>query len=122
MVSIIGGFLISSSIDFSGLEMSYMYPDGLTALVGHFQNEKMVKAYSTEVIGMSRACFLSEDGVGDEPQLDGLLPSSTCPCHKLLMIPRFKTVDKKVSQTVHLINNVASDFKKYPKLNYIRLI
>jgi hypothetical protein len=38
--------LLSSSIDFSGDDMAYLYPDGRTALVGNFENGKMIKVTS----------------------------------------------------------------------------
>jgi hypothetical protein len=38
-----GGFLFSSSIEFSGDDMAYLYPDGRTSLIGTFEQEKMVK-------------------------------------------------------------------------------
>ena len=34
--------MLSSSIDFSGEEMAYLYPDGRTALLGTFEKEKMI--------------------------------------------------------------------------------
>ena len=49
---ILGGFIVSPQLSFSGIDISYLYPDCRTALIGDFSNNgKMVEARLGEVIG-----------------------------------------------------------------------
>ena len=48
----LGGFVVSPTLTFSGNDVAYLYPDCRTALVGDFSNNgKMVEARLGEVIG-----------------------------------------------------------------------
>ena len=50
--SILGGFMVSPRSSFTGQDVSYLYPDCRTALVGDFGPDgKMVEARLGEVIG-----------------------------------------------------------------------
>ena len=52
-ISHLGGFMLSSSIDFSGEEMAYLYPDGRTTLLGTFHKEKMVQVKTAVTLKVS---------------------------------------------------------------------
>lgn len=58
---ILGGFIVSPKLTFSGIDISYLYPDCRTALVGDFSNNgKMVEARLGEVIGTKNSSFSGE--------------------------------------------------------------
>ena len=52
--------MLSSSIDFSGEEMAYLYPDGRTTLLGTFHKEKMVQVKTAVSLKAVRASFIPE--------------------------------------------------------------
>ena len=49
---LVGGVGTAESTAFSGPNIAYIYPDGKTALLGQFENGKMVQAVGVEVTGM----------------------------------------------------------------------
>jgi len=94
---------MSSTVDFTGNDVIFLYPDGLTALVGQFEKGVMKAAHATEVIGIQKSCH----------------NSNLCPCSNLTLRPRLQSGTKKVKYWVlhvfPIIGKTRFSQKHFPK-------
>lgn len=82
---------MSSSTDFTGDDLIYLYPDGLTALVGKFEKGVMKAAHATEVIGIQKTCH------EETPFKIPGFSQNVCPCTKILLRPKLPQIRSQVT-------------------------